>query len=102
MNLELISSINKACCEAGCSLVGGETAEMPGMYNNNEFDIAGFSVGVVERENLLGKKVKKDSLIIGLESNGFHSNGFSLIRKIIEKKKISLKRKLHIKQNLYH
>ncbi len=92
--LEIISSINKACGEAGCSLVGGETAEMPGMYNNNEFDIAGFSVGVVERENLLGKKkVKKDSLIIGLESNGFHSNGYSLIRKIIEKKKISLKKK---------
>ena len=87
--LELISSINKACCEAGCSLVGGETAEMPGMYNNDEFDIAGFAVGVVERENLLGKKkVKKNSLILGLESNGFHSNGFSLIRKIIEKKNI--------------
>ena len=92
--LELISSINKACGEAGCSLVGGETAEMPGMYNNNEFDIAGFSVGVVERKHLLGKqKVKKDSLIIGLESSGFHSNGFSLIRKIIEEKSISLKKK---------
>jgi phosphoribosylformylglycinamidine cyclo-ligase len=89
--LQLITSINKACKDAGCSLVGGETAEMPGMYKKNDFDIAGFSVGVVERMNLLGeKKVKKDFLIIGLDSNGFHSNGFSLIRKIIKTKKISL------------
>ena len=97
---DLIKSINDACTEAGCSLVGGETAEMPGMYKNDEFDIAGFAVGAVERENKVGKeKVKKKSLILGLESNGFHSNGFSLIRKIINDKKISLKRKPPFKSN---
>ncbi len=93
MFLSLISSINSACKEAGCSLVGGETAEMPGLYKSNEFDLAGFSVGVVERKNLIGKfNVKVDSHLIGLESNGFHSNGFSLIRKILSKNKISLKK----------
>ena len=62
---------------------GGETAEMPGFYKKNEFDIAGFSVGVVERENLLYKNnIKSNSIIIGLESSGFHSNGFSLIQDI--------------------
>ena len=97
---DLIKSINDACTEAGCSLVRGETAEMPGMYKNEEFDIAGFAVGAVERENKIGKeKVKKKSIILGLESNGFHSNGFSLIRKIINDKKISLKRKPPFKSN---
>ena len=85
--LELMQSINLACRNSGCSLVGGETAEMPGIYKKNEFDLAGFSVGVVERKNLLKKEnVKKDSILIGLNSNGFHSNGFSLIRKILKKK----------------
>ncbi len=97
---DLIKSITEACSYAGCSLVGGETAEMPGMYKNEEFDIAGFAVGVVERENKIGKeKVKKNSLILGLESSGFHSNGFSLIRKIINDKKISLNRKVPFKSN---
>ena len=98
--LDLILSINSACAEAGCSLVGGETAEMPGFYKKDEFDIAGFSVGVVERENLLYKnKVKSNSIIIGLESSGFHSNGFSLIRKVLKSKKISLKGKVPYKSN---
>ena len=98
--LDLIKSINQACSEAGCSLVGGETAEMPGMYKNDEFDIAGFAVGAVERKNKIGKeKVKKDSLILGLESSGFHSNGFSLIRKIISEKKISLNTKTPFKSD---
>ena len=97
---DLIKSINDACNEAGCSLVGGETAEMPGMYKNEEFDIAGFSVGAVERENKIGKdNVKENSLILGLESSGFHSNGFSLIRKVIKDKKISLNRKTPFKSN---
>ena len=90
--LTLIKSINNACKESKCSLVGGETAEMPGMYKKNEFDIAGFSVGVVERKNLLTKKnVKSRSVIIGLESNGFHSNGYSLIRNILKINNIKLK-----------
>ena len=93
--LILVKSINKACKVSNCSLVGGETAEMPGLYKNNDFDIAGFSVGVVERENLLKKEnVKKGDLIIGLESNGIHSNGFSMVRKIMEINKISLDEKL--------
>ena len=86
--LDLISSITLACNESNCSLVGGETAEMPGMYKNGDFDLAGFSVGVVERCNLLSKNnVKSDSVIIGLESSGFHSNGYSLIRKVIKNSK---------------
>jgi len=97
---DLIKSINDACNEAGCSLVGGETAEMPGMYKNEEFDIAGFAVGAVERENKIGKdNVKENSLILGLESSGFHSNGFSLIRKVINDKKISLNSKTPFKSN---
>ena len=98
--LDLIKSINQACSEAGCSLVGGETAEMPGIYKNDEFDIAGFAVGAVERKNKIGKeKVKKNSLILGLESSGFHSNGFALIRKIISEKKISLNSKAPFKSD---
>ena len=98
--LKLITSINLACKEAGCSLVGGETAEMPGLYRNEEFDLAGFSVGVVERKNILKKdNVKENFVLIGLESNGFHSNGYSLIRKIIKDKKISLKSKTPYKSN---
>ena len=98
--LNLITSINLACKEAGCSLVGGETAEMPGLYKKDEFDLAGFSVGVVERKNILKKEnIKENSILIGLESNGFHSNGYSLIRKIIKEQKISLKIKTPYKSS---
>ena len=91
MIIELIKSINLACETAGCSLVGGETAEMPGLYKNGEFDLAGFSVGVVERKNLLNKNnVQENDLIFGIESNGFHSNGFSLIRNVLKKNKIDI------------
>ena len=89
--LEIIKSIHLACKESGCSLVGGETAEMPGFYYKNDFDIAGFTVGIVERKNLINKKnLEDESLIYGIESSGFHSNGFSLIRKVIKDNKISL------------
>ena len=83
-------------------LVGGETAEMPGMYKVGEFDLAGFAVGVVERKNLLIKdKVNSECVIIGLESSGFHSNGYSLIRKILKKfKKLILNPLLPTKVNL--
>ena len=98
--LNLITSINLACKEAGCSLVGGETIEMPGLYKKDEFDLAGFSVGVVERKNILKKEnIKENSVLIGLESNGFHSNGYSLIRKIIKEQKISLKIKTPYKSS---
>ena len=89
--LKLIKSINKACEDSNCSLVGGETAEMPGLYKNNDFDIAGFSVGAVERTNILNKEnVDENDVIVGIQSNGIHSNGFSMVRKILEINRISL------------
>ncbi len=92
--IKIIKSIHNGCKEAGCSLVGGETAEMPGLYKKNDFDIAGFSVGVVERKNLLKpNNVKEGNLIFGIKSNGFHSNGYSLIRRVINSQRINLKAK---------
>lgn len=82
---EIIQGIAKSCSDNNCSLLGGETAEMPGFYANNKYDLAGFCVGVVDQENLVnGDKIIEDDLIIALESNGIHSNGFSLVRKIIQ------------------
>ena len=80
---KIIEGIVKGCEEAGCSLIGGETAEMPGFYKKGEYDISGFSVGVVEREKIInGSSIKKGDVIIGLASNGLHSNGYSLVRKL--------------------
>ena len=85
----LIESIQKGCREAGCVLMGGETAEMPEIYNKNYFDLAGFAVGTVEERNLLPKEdIELGDLILGLPSSGVHSNGFSLIRKIIKECKV--------------
>ncbi len=79
----IIASIASGCKEAGCSLIGGETAEMPGFYGQDEYDLAGFGVGVVEGEALInGSRITKDDVIIGLKSSGIHSNGFSLVRKV--------------------
>ena len=84
--------------QSGCSLIGGETAEMPGIYKKNDFDLAGFTVGVVERKNLINKNnVKKNALLLGIKSSGFHSNGFSLIRKVLKKNKLSLNSKVSFK-----
>ena len=81
---DVIKGIAKSCKENNCSLLGGETAEMPGFYSNNKYDLAGFCVGIVEEENLInGSKICEDDVIIALESNGIHSNGFSLVREII-------------------
>jgi len=80
---QIVSGIVDGCKIAGCALVGGETAEMPGMYNQDEYDLAGFSVGIADRENIVsGKDVKSGDTLIGISSSGIHSNGFSFIRKI--------------------
>lgn len=80
----LVSGIAKGCKESGCALVGGETAEMPGFYKPGDYDIAGFVVGVCEKSEVLdGSKVNEGDVLIGLDSSGFHSNGFSLLNKLV-------------------
>lgn len=87
----VVKGIADGCEQAGCALLGGETAEMPGMYNPGEYDVAGFSVGAAERDALLtGETIRPGDAILGLASNGLHSNGFSLVRKIIADTGISL------------
>jgi len=84
---KILNGIVKGCIKAECSLVGGETAEMPGTYGNNKYDLAGFAVGIVEKEFLLTKdKIKKNDIILAIPSSGLHSNGFSLVRHILKKK----------------
>ena len=81
----IVAGVADGCRQAGCALGGGETAEMPGMYGDGEYDIAGFTCGVVERERLIdGSKVKVGDVLVGIASTGVHSNGFSLVRKIVE------------------
>ena len=83
---KIVKGIAKACKKSNCALLGGETAEMPGHYAKNNFDLAGFSVGVVEKTKLIdGKNIKPGNIILGIESSGPHSNGYSLIRSIIKK-----------------
>ena len=86
---DVVKGINTGCIQAGCSLIGGETAEMPGMYKSGEYDIAGFCVGVVEKKKIIdGSRIKAGNIVIGLESNGIHSNGYSLVRKVFSKNEL--------------
>jgi phosphoribosylformylglycinamidine cyclo-ligase len=82
----IVAGIAAACKEVGCALVGGETAEMPGLYAAGDYDLAGFAVGAVERGQALdGSTVKESDIVLGLASSGLHSNGFSLVRRVVEK-----------------
>lgn len=83
---QIVKGLCDGCIQAGCALIGGETAQMPDMYKEDEYDLAGFAVGIVEKEKLLdGSKVKEGDIVIGLASSGIHSNGFSLARKVLLK-----------------
>ncbi|MDA9721300.1 phosphoribosylformylglycinamidine cyclo-ligase [Candidatus Pelagibacter sp.] len=96
----IVKGIIKGCKIAGCELVGGETAEMPGTYSKGKFDIAGFSLGIVEKDKILINKIKENDLVLAVPSSGLHSNGFSLVRHIIKKKKIDLKKNSFLKKEL--
>ncbi|GAB6189009.1 phosphoribosylformylglycinamidine cyclo-ligase [Marinitoga arctica] len=86
--IEILESLN-------CKLIGGETAELPGLLINDKVDVAGFGVGIVDKNNILGKsKVKEGDILVGLKSNGIHSNGYSLVRKLLEQEKIKMSEKL--------
>lgn len=82
---ELVKGVTDGCLETGCALLGGETAEMPGFYDDGKYDLAGFGVGVVDKADVIdGKKIKEGDVLIGLSSTGPHSNGYSLIRKLVK------------------
>ncbi|MHC4139267.1 MAG: phosphoribosylformylglycinamidine cyclo-ligase, partial [Planctomycetota bacterium] len=93
---EVLHGIANGCCEAECALLGGETPEMPGFYHDGEYDLAGFAVGIVERKKIInGKGIGAGDVVIGLKSSGLHSNGFSLVRKVLfEKAKLDVNSKL--------
>lgn len=91
---DVIAGIARGCELSGCSLIGGETAEMPGMYPNKEYDLAGFAVGAIEKDQIIdGQMIKSGDVVLGLGSSGFHSNGYSLVRKIIKHSNLNLNAK---------
>ena len=97
---DILVGINKGCSLSDCKLVGGETAEMPGTYGTGKFDLAGFSVGLVEKNKVLKNKIKNKDLLLAVPSSGIHSNGYSLIRHILKKKKINIKKNNFLKKEL--
>jgi phosphoribosylformylglycinamidine cyclo-ligase len=94
----VVEGIAEGCRQAGCALLGGETAELPGMYAEDEYDLAGFAVGVVDRQSILtGERIEKGDAVIGVSSNGLHSNGYSLVRKVlIEKEGLGLDDRIEV------
>ncbi|MFF3024130.1 phosphoribosylformylglycinamidine cyclo-ligase [Gottfriedia sp. NPDC057948] len=84
---QIVKGVSDGCVQAGCALVGGETAEMPGMYPENEYDVAGFAVGIADKSKLVtGQNIKEGDILLGISSNGIHSNGYSLVRKVLLEK----------------
>lgn len=87
--VDVVRGIAEGCRQAGCALVGGETAEMPGFYREGEYDLAGFCVGVTEKDEIInGSKIKVGDIVLGLESNGLHSNGYSLVRRVFSQSRL--------------
>ena len=98
---KIIKGVKKGCDLSYCDLVGGETAEMPGTYAKGKFDLAGFSLGIVDTRNLIRKtKIKENDVILAIPSSGIHSNGFSLVRDILKKNKINIKKNSFLKNQL--
>ena len=97
---KVVKGIVKGCNISCCKLVGGETAEMPGTYTKNKFDLAGFAVGLVEKKKILNNKIRNNDIILAVPSNGLHSNGFSLVRYLLKKKKINFKRNEFLRKEL--
>ena len=97
----IVKGIISGCKKSDCELVGGETAEMPGTYDRGKFDIAGFAVGIVGKNQILSKrKIKKNDLVVAIPSSGLHSNGFSLVRYILKKKKIDINKNKFLRTEL--
>lgn len=106
LNLEAAKSfldgVRRACHDSGCALIGGETAEMPGVYHGNDFDAAGFAVGIVDEDQILGgHRVKAGDQVLGVSSSGFHSNGYSLLRRVFENDLLEWRDRLMVPTHLY-
>jgi len=97
VSFEVLKGITRGCRLANCALIGGETAELPGMYKPGDYDLAGFSVGIIDKKDVIdGSRIKKGNLILGLASSGIHSNGYSLVRKIFSRKELATKLKTEV------
>ena len=93
LHTKVLNGIKKACHSVNIPLIGGETAEMPGMYNNKDYDLAGFCIGIVDKDKMISKKlIKNDDVIVGIPSSGLHSNGYSLVNKMIETRSLSIRK----------